>query len=295
MKKILLASAALVSLTGAAMAEVAVSGDGRMGIIYDGTDWDFTSRIRITFTATGETDGGLAFGGSVRADNAGVTGCTDFVAGDCGSLTKGGVAGAGGSVYISGAFGKLSMGDVDSAAEAAIGQVSGVGLTGLGDMNEIGYLGAGASDSDPVLLYTYSSGDFTVYASLSDGNPNESYGVAFKYAPGNYSVSLGYEDNTTDSQIVVGGSATFGDATISAVYSSHDLANMDEYALSLDYVFGAATVTAFYHGVDNAANDNFYGLGASYDLGGGASIVGGVVSGDNMADPIMDFGISMTF
>ena len=31
------------------------------------------------------------------------------------------------------------MGDVDSAANAAVGQVSGVGLTGLGDLNEVNY------------------------------------------------------------------------------------------------------------------------------------------------------------
>lgn len=293
MKKTLLASVALVALTGAAMADVKVGGDGRMGLIYDGTDWNFTSRIRISFTASGETDGGLVFGGSVRADNAGVVKCVDFIAGDCGTLKKGGVAGAAGNVYISGAFGKLSMGDVDSAAEAAVGQVSGVGLTGLGDQNEISYLGASAADGDPVLLYQYSAGDFTVYASLSDGHPNETYGVAVKYAPGTYSVSLGYEDNSFDSVIAIGGSATFGDATIKAVYGLHDVAGMDEYALSLDYAFGAATATLFYHDGDAMAGGTF-GLGGAYDLGGGASIVGGVVKADGV-DAIMDFGIKMKF
>ena len=42
---------------------------------------------------------------------------------------------------ISGAFGKISMGDNDSAAQAGVGQVAGVGYTGNGDFNEITYIG----------------------------------------------------------------------------------------------------------------------------------------------------------
>ncbi len=34
------------------------------------------------------------------------------------------------SVFISGAFGKLTMGDVDGAAQSATGHVSAAGLTG---------------------------------------------------------------------------------------------------------------------------------------------------------------------
>ncbi|NJS38490.1 MAG: porin [Rhodobacteraceae bacterium] len=77
----------------------------------------------MEFTLSGETDGGLSFGASFRADNA-----------------AGANAGTAGSVFISGGFGTLSMGDVDGAANAALGHVDGVGLTGLGDLNEVTYL-----------------------------------------------------------------------------------------------------------------------------------------------------------
>ena len=73
MKKILFASTALLATAGIAAAEVSVSGDGRMGVTYlkdrvltDGNgdpysaEWQFTSRIRIKFAASGETDGGIA-------------------------------------------------------------------------------------------------------------------------------------------------------------------------------------------------------------------------------------------
>jgi len=59
----------------------------------------------------------------------------------------------------------------------------------------------------------------------------------------------------------------------------------------------ALAVTGFYHHVDyvnSAIKGDTYGLGASYDLGGGLSIKGGVnqIDSDNT---IADFGLSMSF
>ena len=72
-KKILLASSALVASASFAAADVSVGGNGYMGVTYDDSaveEMAFKSRLRITFSASGETDGGLSFGGSIRADNA---------------------------------------------------------------------------------------------------------------------------------------------------------------------------------------------------------------------------------
>ncbi|MEY4697508.1 MAG: hypothetical protein RIT14_1936, partial [Pseudomonadota bacterium] len=57
MKKILLATTILVGTAGFAAAEVALSGDARMGIVNNGTDTTFSSRARVSFTMSGETDG----------------------------------------------------------------------------------------------------------------------------------------------------------------------------------------------------------------------------------------------
>ena len=141
MKKVLLATTVLAASAGFAAAEVTVGGDGRMGVTYTegaANELAFTSRIRISFTASGETDGGLSFGGSIRADNA-----------------AGGAAGTAGSVFVSGAFGKLTMGDVGGAAEFAVPHVDGVGLTGLGDMNENLYL---SNKRRSAARYEYSAG-----------------------------------------------------------------------------------------------------------------------------------------
>ena len=102
-----------IATMGAAPAEVIVSGTGRMGIIADSGDADsaFTSRIRIIFTASGESDSSLSFGAPLRNDQSGI-----------GNTENGGSV-----VCISGTFCNLSMGDVDGASDAAVGQVDAVG------------------------------------------------------------------------------------------------------------------------------------------------------------------------
>ncbi|WP_343080191.1 porin [Ostreiculturibacter nitratireducens] len=313
MKKVLFATTALVLTAGVAAAEVTVGGDGRMGVIYDGADWNFTSRIRIKFTASGETDGGLQFGGSARVDHY------DTTVGSTASAANG----AAGSVYISGAFGKITMGDVDSAAESAVGDVSGVGLTGLGDYNETLYVTSSMeSGGDPHVLYAYTMGDLSFYASMSDGTGNtfdlspwssgaadQGYSIGVAYGMGDYSFGLGYErlDTTASGNvdhIIAGGSATFGGVTLKANYGVADASigpDLDQYGVSADYTTGALSVTGYYTMKDAGTGNQIeaYGLGASYDLGGGASLKGGVVNFDSdpagTSDTIGDFGVSFTF
>ena len=143
MKKILLATTLIAASAGFAAAEVTVSGTARMGVVAHNDsagvrqDAQFSSRIRIKFTATGETDSGLSFGASVRNDQSGV----------------GNTANDDSTVYISGAFGKLTMGDTGNASDNLLGQVSGVGYTGLNDMNELSFISHAATG----VLYEYLS------------------------------------------------------------------------------------------------------------------------------------------
>ncbi|MGR3541643.1 MAG: porin [Hasllibacter sp.] len=316
MQKILLASTALVLSAGFAAAEVTVGGDGRMGVVYTeggdllidpgldgiigtaddivitpaGNEYSFSSRIRISFSASGETDGGLQFGGSIRADNSG-----------------NGTNGTAGSVFVSGAFGKLSMGDVDSGGKAAVGQVSGVGYTGLGDLNEITYL---STPVDEAVLYEYAFGDATIYASVDQiNNDEDAYSVGVNYTFGTYTFALGYEvvDDLGD-HVIAGVAAGFGDITVKAVYGDFQadtggpLGDFDQYAVSVDYAMGPLVVTGFVQSddFDGLADDEDmnYGLGASYDLGGGAALKGGIAhDGDAIGDQdvVADFGITMSF
>jgi outer membrane protein OmpU len=392
MKQILLASTALVAFAGAAAAEVAISGSGRMGMVYDKSilndnivivngdakrtsdaGFRFDSRVRVAFTLTQETDAGVTFGGSIRADNA-----------------SAGNNGKGGSVFMSGAFGKLSMGDVDGAAEAAVGNLSGVGYTGLGDFNEAFYLQQGNSDLDsneelsafalPAALYEYTTGAASFYFSI--GNPggiaikpdffneneggvnvgnyevsdtviDQAYGVGAKYSIDNYSFGVGYEsidisgiltdfgpdgkkgtktdtagpdgldgtdddtfaadaDDNTESEFnntldnwILGGSATWGGFTAKVQYGEGEGENLEltQYGISGDYTFDAYTLTAFWRSVevktlDDATARDYqpFGLGVSYDLGGGASVAAGVVDPDILGEDYRaDVGVNFNF
>ena len=205
-------------------------------------------------------NGGLTFGASVRNDQIGT----------------GGTANGDSTVYISGAFGKLTMGDTGNAADSLVGQVSGVGYTSLGSMNEIGW----AAKDTTGAQYEYSAGALTFALGLGQANATEDFiSAAVKYSTDAYSVALGYEDNNGGSEISALGSATFSGATVKAKIVNGDFTPDTAYALSVDYAISGANVTAFYtdHGFDNSSA---YGLGASYDLGGGASVAGGIVDGD---------------
>ena len=310
MKKVLLATSVLAMTAGFASAEVTVSGTARMGVIADFGDADpaFTSRVRIIFTASGETDSGLSFGATVRNDQSGV-----------GNTENGDSV-----VYISGAFGKLSMGDVDGAAAAAVGQVDGVGLTGLSDLNEIAYI---LGNEDTSALYEYSTGSIGLYFSAQPNDGNSNFGVGANYTMGDYKFGIGYEnveDGSTPgggwpdkigfgaswpngaTQVVLGADATFGAVTAKARFARYDEDNstggMDQTALSVTYTADALAVTGFYsnfRGTDGYEGDDadFYGVGASYDLGGGATVVGGYSSADYGAgsDDAFDLGLSFSF
>lgn len=336
MKKVLFATTALVFSAGFAAAEVSLSGDGRMGVVYNGDDWNFSSRARVTFTLSGQTDGGLEFGGSFRADQAG-----DSVA------SNGAAYGSEGSVYVSGAFGKLEMGDVVSAPEALFADLPEVGYTdlasqdagtGLADYsqgllsNDIPYLtgdsaghivslATGVTETvtapgNPELLYTYSTGGISLAASMSDGNggafDSQEYAVAAAYTFQNYTVGLGYEvydpsgfDKQAQGELA--GVATFGDTSVKAYYAWGDQENpVDQaYGLGVNSVFGATTVMGYVQKVeltDVAAaavgtdSVTWYGLGASYDLGGGASVTGGIADNDlDGTDPVADLGVKFKF
>lgn len=272
MKKVLLATSILAASAGFAAAEVAVSGSARMGLISDGDDTYFSSRVRVKFTMSGETDGGLSFGASVRADQSGQGGGFPNVMNNDST------------VYISGAFGKLTFGDNDTAANTLVGQVSAVGFTGLSSLNEVSYLG----QVDTSMLYEYSAGALSFALSAGQMNTGyDEYSVAVKYATDAFSVALGYENSDGDSAISLGGSATFGAITGKLVVIDYDNYDTD-FALSVDYVAGPTTVTAFYRDYYEV-----FGIGASYDLGGGAAVKGGIITdGDDQA---FDIGVTMSF
>ena len=278
MKKVLLATSVLALSATVAAADVKLSGDARMGVVYDGNlvanKLQLTSRARVSFTMSGETDGGLAFGASFRADQATIAagGNTEMSAG---------------SVFVSGAFGKLTMGDTGSAADNIVGNVAGVGLTGLGDTNELGYLG----NAKTAAKYEYSTNGLTLAVSAGQSGSKD-VSVAAKYSNDQYSVALGYEDIGTDSQVTLGAGVKMNGVALEVRVADRKSAANTAYALSAAYTMDATTVTAYI--ASHRSGLSAYGIGASYDLGGGAKVVGGMAKVEG-SKAKADLGLSFSF
>ncbi|HRM73102.1 MAG TPA: porin [Paracoccus sp. (in: a-proteobacteria)] len=350
MKKVLFATSALVLSAGFASAEVALSGDGRMGIIYDGSDAQFSSRARVLFTLTGESDAGLSFGASFRVDHENYSS----------NAYRSAARGTAGAVWISGTYGKLSMGDVVSASERAIGDLYEVGYTdgsfGV-DIEEISYLtGDGVNlNQGPNILYEYTINNISLYASASDGvntpwftTPGDSttdadadgvrddtadvaWSVAGKYEAENFWVALGYAKHDDAKEITLGGEYTYNNFSVKGIYADYKNRDVGEgggindfnasddtglvsaaangyeldktFGLGLAYQWDATLVEGFYRkdkfktdvaGLDDKSFDSF-GIGAEYDLGGGAVLAGGIIDTDYLNDTVADFGIKFSF
>jgi outer membrane protein OmpU len=263
----------------------------------------------VKFTLSGTTDGGLEFGGAFK---------TSDLRGDANQDPRNGSRG---SVFVSGAFGKIEMGDVVSAPEALFGDLAEVGY--LGDdqgtangtdfTNDIPYLTLD-NETQSALLYTYSSGAFSVAASMTDGHgyatssasEAQAYAVAGAYTFGNYTVGLGYEDLDLGTglgkatQTELAGTAKFGNTDVKAYYAAGGDENPvdNAYGISAASVFGATTVSGYVQQVSLVAGDDvtWYGIGAAYDLGGGAVLAGAIQDDDiNGSDPTANVGVKFKF
>lgn len=293
MKKILFASTALVASAGiAAAGDINFSGEAGFGFKYNGSDWAAHYDTTLSVAMTGETDGGLSFGADFDI-TAG-----DDVVGDT-------------VVYIQGGFGKLSVGDVDNAVQAVTG-LKDIGYDGLGTDNVAEVIRGQASAN---MLYTNTFADsFEVALSYNMVKNQEEWAIGGKYSMGDYSFALAYADYASGAASVSAqAGAAFGDISVAALYStmvdgfmyvdangngSADAGEArweNEYGLTAAYTMGAVTVTAAYSVTDyiNASNGEAYGIGVSYDLGGGATLDAGVAEVNNVT--VADLGINMTF
>ena len=299
MKKVLLASSVLALSAGVAFAEgIEFSGSAVMGVGDNGVD-DVRSILETYLTAkgSGETDTGLAFGFE-----------TTIATYD----TDGGLNDDGTSAFISGAFGKLSMGSVAEADEVAtlsdIGGLSGLGVDNIAES----FTGDSAGRETHDVNYTYSGGALTasLSAHLGAAGEGDGYAAGLKYAFGDAYVGLGYNDDNISAaagtvlSVYAGG--TFGAVGVKAMWSEWDPDaagdSLNAYGVHVDYTMDALTLSAQYSAADlvNAAGSDYeaFGVGAAYDLGGGASVVGGVADVTDATrdgETVWEAGLSFTF
>lgn len=294
MKTILFASTALVAFAGAAAAQgVALSGNAEMGI-YDndtaGMDTRFFTDIDVTFTMSGETDNGLTFGASVDLDEGGSGAAAVANNDDDGGAT----------IFLSGSFGTITMGDTDGALDWATAEVGFNAGAINDDFETAGWNGVNGLDGKhdgQILRYDNTFGAFgvAVSAEIDDtGTDDAILGVGVRYGAdfGGTTINfgLGYqsgEDAGVDIEaIAVSANANFGAVTAGVVYEEFDDgvggAGYDHVGVGVGYTTGAISLHANY-GVfdrDGGTEDKGLGLSAGYDLGGGASVQLGYGSSD---------------
>jgi outer membrane protein OmpU len=265
------------------------------------------NRVRISFAGSGTTDGGLTYGFSARADHSNTS--------------------TGGSQYISGAFGKISMGDLNGGDEQLVGNLSGVGSSGAGSHQEFAYQSAqhniGYSISMAGVSFAATT-DLVRGADATKTGSNSAMGISWSGDMGGATVGLALGTSkigtVTEDSMSLG--VSMGGLSIKAVSHSNDngpsvaavdatstrtsgtthvgaVAKVDNLdtdttGLSISYAMDAMSVTAFTRteSTSGVADKDYTGVGFTYNLGG-ATIKGGFVDANDIS--IMDFGINFSF
>jgi len=279
MKKILLATTALVATAGFAAAEISWSGSANMGMKYsdDGTT-QVHDEIDIGMAATGETDGGIGWRVEMGIDSdntdASRTGAVDA-----------------GSVSISGDFGTIRVGNV-STAGTAVG-IGDIGFDGSA-IDSAAHLGRNAGLTTHDVQWNYAMDDIALHASTRTANDDSA--LAVSWTSGSMSIavshaSAGATGGATANALSVGTSV--GGFAVKGVTTSHSSAALNSVGLSASMpVDGLGTVT-FITGSNDTAAQSSMGIGFAKALGGGATLKGyvGSVNGNDVAD----LGINLSF
>jgi outer membrane protein OmpU len=265
------------------------------------------NRVRISFAGSGTTDGGLTYGFSARADHSNTS--------------------TGGSQYISGAFGKISMGDLNGGDEQLVGNLSGVGSSGAGSHQEFAYQAADHNIGYSVSMAGVSfaaTTDLVRGADATKTGSNSAYGVKWSGDMGGATVgvALGTSKIGNVTEDSFSASVSMGGLSIKAVSHTNDngpvtaavtavsstasgtahvgavaeVANpdTDTTGLSISYAMDAMSVTAYTRteSTSGVADKDYSGVGFTYNLGG-ATLKAGFVDANDIS--IMDFGINFSF
>lgn len=311
MKKVLFATTALVATAGVAAADVTLSGSAEMGI-YGGDTFtaatpllgtgaadgraasaasasaintQFHQDIEVTFGLSGQTDNGLTFGASIQLDEAAWTDSSDD---------------GGTSVFISGAFGTLTMGDTDGGFDWGMYEVP----TGSGSINDAetshagwnGFAGLDGTHDGQVLRYDYTMGGFGIAVSYeiddaATATSDDNIGIGLRYVlqTGGATVSFGagYQtgaDTVTDA-LAAGALLPGGGGFNAAADSIVTVSDVDVIGVSVNAAFnnglsvgaawsnmdGTATATTIVNGgapatVVSSIDTTHWAIGAAYTM-----------------------------
>jgi len=259
MKKVLFATTALVASAGIAAADITLSGSAQMGIkggdryykeVKDQSGEltrvpndkaQFHTDFTLEFVGSGETENGLTFGFNVELD-AGTTETSHQKWKDeNGEIRTRGLDVDNEFVFISGAFGTLTLGEIDGAFDRVMKEVNLAGGSIADDETEHagfnGNSGFDGSHDDQILRYDYAFGDFGFSVSYEQAGIN---GASVKQDD-NIGVGVSYTTNVN---------------------------GVDLYT-SLAYQEGSRLFKAEDGGNDKYVNGNVWGLSLAADFGNG--------------------------
>ena len=307
MKKLLIASTALVATAGMAAADITMSGYAEIGMRDAGgaVGMEMHSDMDIGFKLSGASDNGLTFGASIDLDEV-----------------SNGIASTGGphAVHVSGAFGTLTMGDTDGALDKANAEVA--ALTTIADdhSTHAGYNGGAGLDSGDILRYDTTAAGFGISASIGQSDvavANDVMGYGITTTLGTVAVSAAYQADNVQDITAVSAKTTVGGLTITANYSEATMAatpvgtvttpaaivvstagvvsgtaqvvstaavnnSYEHSAIGLAYTVSGVNLHANYgsYDYDDGSQADGYGLAANYGLGGGATVMVGYGNGN---------------
>ncbi len=278
MKKILFATTALIATASMAAAEVKISGYGRFGLDYnDGNDrivanqgpggsglltssTNITSRLRLQFDMSTETDGGVTLGARARVnydsrDNVPGTGTFN-----------------GARFYATAGGFTLGVGNIIGAIEGVPGlyletRTAGIGIDGAGFHSLVTNVAGNVA------------GQFFNWDAYSSGGAGAN-GLEVLYKSGNFSGHLSYStDNgaTAVDRIAVNVAYTFGDWTAALAVQDSDIAGQDKTFVSVAGKLGQFGVRLAFADNDGISK---YGLYGNMDIGTASNIVLFVTSED---------------
>ena len=313
MKSILLTSTALVAFAGAAAADahaesgVSFAGDATLGyndanglggatVAGDGFYWDAT----LAATATAALNSGVVASATVEIEIANNnTGSADL---DASSYV----------LSLTSDIASLSIGDLDPVAEDRWGGVDGSTVADfndqdvhfdvagfdamlVGEVTAAGFTAAvsygvnGGGDIDAMQIHVAGTfGDFGVEVAYQDefAGIDAIVGVGASASFAGADIAVSYIDDGTETSTGISASYPVGPVVLGGYYSMNDVAE-DNYGVSADYANGPISVSAAYDidggeaGADDVAS---YEVDASYDVGNGLTVLGGVFGDDAGGD-----------
>jgi outer membrane protein OmpU len=269
MKKILIATTALVATAGVAAADVNLSGYARFGLQYTNLDsgessTNVISRLRLQADMSTTTDAGIGLNARQRWHSE--------------ENSAGGMNGARFGVSYEGI--SVNFGNINGVIDSAPGmylstQSAGLGLEGnsYSNMAASGFTGysnggAGATNGMEVI---YSANGLGLHVHTTEGST--AYGA--NYSVSGVTVAVAREDFDNGNEVTFASAGlALGNGNVTVSWG--DSNGVDKAVLHGHYDMAPGARLLAFVGSQDAGES--YGVGAQYDLGGGASFHAGVDS-----------------